>query len=500
MFSNLVLLYKLLPTSISYSLFIPLGWVGVYRWLQYIVKIIAYFLYKPIKPDFQKRKYVPAKDVTIVVPTIDHDTRLLIALKSWVACDPYEVLFITIPKVKPFLEEIGREADPVKNRIRVLTVPAGNKRKQMVVGAAEVKTSILVFCDDDVIWPPTMLDWCLAPFENEKIGAVGTSQSAMPDGNFMTIWEVLAAYRLSMRNVEIASTACIDSGISCLSGRTACYRTSIVQDPAFTEAFLHEYWLGRYHQHSGDDKFLTRWVQCHHWRTWIQACPQVELITTFKPNYMFLIQLLRWTRNTWRSDLKALFVEKVIWRSCPYTAYTMFDRLFNPISLLYGFTYFFIRISTPISTHLPQVDMILTFLLWYILIRFIKYMPHLIRRPQDLPALPIFVVFQYVFIFMKVYCLFTLHITTWGTRKGAETAEAPPDVPIKNVADEHNKPEAIKTEGTRVDTSAAREVEMQAGGQRVGSPRKEGTPIRRNRRHVRSVSKEKVQTPRLAVV
>lgn len=129
MFSNLVLLYKLLPASISYSLFIPLGWIGVYRWLQYLVKITAYLLYKsvslpllsssplltlhllpyrPIKPDFSKRKYTPAKDVTIIVPTIDHDTRLLMALKSWLASDPYEVIFITIPKVKPFLEEIGK--------------------------------------------------------------------------------------------------------------------------------------------------------------------------------------------------------------------------------------------------------------------------------------------------------------------------------------------------------------------------------------------------------
>lgn len=421
MFANLILLYKILPPSVSYLLFIPLGFIGVYRWIQYIIKFTAYCLYKPIVPDFENRTLTPEKDVTIIVPTIDHDTRLLIALKTWLACNPYEVIFVTIEKVKPFLEEIGREADPTGTKVRVLTVPAGNKRKQMVKGASEVKTSIIVFCDDDVQWPNTMLDYCLAPFEIPKVGAVGTSQSAIPDGNIMTVWEIFASYRLTMRNLEIASTSYIDSGVSCLSGRTAVYRTCIIQDPAFSDAFLHEYWLGKYHQHSGDDKFLTRWIQTHNWRTWIQACDEVELITSFKPNYMFLIQLLRWTRNTWRSDIRALFFEKVIWSTSPWTAYSMFDRLFNPLSLIYGIIFFLYRAFSPntLSTHLPKSDMMLVYFLWFLLIRFIKYLPHLIKNPKDLPALPLFVCFQYVFIFMKIYCLFTLHDMGWGTRAGS---------------------------------------------------------------------------------
>jgi len=301
----------------------------------------------------------------------------------------------------------------------------------MVVGAAAVTTSIIVFCDDDVMWPKSMLGWCLYPFEDSQIGAGGTSQAAMPDGNFMTIWEILASYRLSMRNVEISATAFIDSGISCLSGRTACYRTYMVQDPAFSQAFLNEIWRGKYHQHSGDDKFLTRWVQSHNMRTWIQACDEAELITTFKPNWMFLIQLLRWTRNTWRSDIRALFYERFIWKSSPYTAFTMFDRLFNPITLCYGIVYMLVRMVNhkPLSNHIAQSNIVLTYFLWLLMIRFVKYWPHLIRRPQDLMALPLFVMFQYMFIFMKIYCLFTLHITDWGTRAGIGAAEPAVVVP-----------------------------------------------------------------------
>lgn len=378
------------------------------------------YAHRPIRPNFETRTITPEKDVTIVVPTIDHDTKLLTALQGWLACRPYEVIFVTIPSVQPFLEKLVREADPNGEKVKVLTVPAGNKRKQMVRGVEDVVTAITVFCDDDVMWPETYLDWIVAPFEDPKMGGVGTVQTAMPDGSFFTIWEILANYRLTMRNIEILSTAFIDGGISCLSGRTAAYRTEMLKDPEFTEAFTHEYWRGKYHQHSGDDKFLTRWCQSHYWKTWAQGTRDAELTTTFKPNYKFLIQLLRWTRNTWRSDIKCLFYERQIWGQSPYTALTMFDRLFNPLTLLYGITYFFVRVSTPISTHLPQEDMVLSFFLWYLLIRAVKYLPHLIRRPADIPALPIFLMFQYCFIFMKIYCLFTLHVTEWGTRAGAD--------------------------------------------------------------------------------
>jgi hypothetical protein len=174
----------------------------------------------------------------------------------------------------------------------------------------------------------------------------------------MTVWEVLAAFRLTIRNIEIASSTHIDGGVPCLSGRTAAYRTIILKDPEFLHGFTHDYWLGKYHLNSGDDKFLTRWMVSHGWSTYIQCCKEAELLSTMKPNWRFLKQVLRWTRNTWRSDLRSLFMERYVWTSHPYCAYTMVstakilveanpttapsnsylqvDKLFNPFTLLYG--------------------------------------------------------------------------------------------------------------------------------------------------------------------
>lgn len=149
------------------------------------------------------------------------------------------------------LEELARSIDDTK--IRVLTVPYANKRLQMVEygpfmsvkcavnfirprGIKQVRTDITVFADDDTIWPATLLPHVLACFEDHQMGGVGTSQRVHPVGEKMTVWEVLAAFRLTTRNVEIAASTHIDGGIQCLSGRTVAYRTVILKVCFFQSA------------------------------------------------------------------------------------------------------------------------------------------------------------------------------------------------------------------------------------------------------------------------
>jgi len=231
----------------------------------------------------------------------------------------------------------------------------------------------------------------------------------------MTVWEVLAAFRLTIRNIEIAASTHIDGGLPCLSGRTAAYRTVILKDPEFLHGFTHDYWLGKYQLNSGDDKFLTRWMVSHGWNTYVQVCREAELLSTMKPNWRFLKQVLRWTRNTWRSDMRSLFMERYIWTSHPYVAYTMVDKLFNPLTLLVGpclVSYLIYKSTIPIidgGYHLPWWNIILSYMVWLTATRTAKLLPHLWNRPQDIIYVPAFIVFGYYFAVMKLYALFTLH-------------------------------------------------------------------------------------------
>ncbi|KAE9391983.1 hypothetical protein BT96DRAFT_1058798 [Gymnopus androsaceus JB14] len=126
-------------------------------------------------------------------------------------------------------------------------------------GIRNMTTNIIVFADDDAIWPPpTLLTYILACFEDQKVCRVSTSQRVYSVGEMMTIWEMFAMFRLSIWNIEIACATHIDSRLPCLSGRTAVYRTIILKDPDFLHGFTHDYWLGNYQLNSGDNKFLTR--------------------------------------------------------------------------------------------------------------------------------------------------------------------------------------------------------------------------------------------------
>lgn len=187
--------------------------------------------------------------------------------------------------------------------------------------------------------------------------------------------------------------------------------------------------MGKYPLNSGDDKFLTRWMVSHGWNTYIQVCKEAELLSTFKTNWHFLKQVLRWTRNTWRSDFRSLFTERHIWRRHPYVAFTMMDKLFNPFTLLSGpvsVLYLCIRGNY----HLPLWNVWLSYTIWLMGTRVIKLTPHLWKRPQDVLHVPAFVLFNYYFAVMKLYALCTLHVTAWGTRQGVDDEEVVSTDPV----------------------------------------------------------------------
>ncbi|KAK9899013.1 glycosyltransferase family 2 protein [Cystobasidium minutum MCA 4210] len=416
-------------TSDRLPILLPLGIIGFYRYLWYLIRFVAFLAYKPIPiPDYPT--YRAEEDVTIIVPTIDAEDGFLEASQTWLVGNPKEIIIVTAEHMREALEEFAVKMDGDNGRVRVITVPQANKRRQMAEGIKATQTDIIVFADDDALWPPTLLQYVLACFEDQSIGGVGTSQVVKPVGKRMTVWEVLAAMRLSIRNIEIAASTHIDGGIPCLSGRTAAYRSVILKDPDFIDGFTNDYWLGKYHLNSGDDKFLTRWLVSHGWNTYVQCCPGAELQSTMKPNWRFLKQVLRWTRNTWRSDLRSIFIERHIWTRHPYVAYMMIDKFLNPLTLLAGpclVFYLCIKSGRDDSIdgyRLPAWNVLLSWVGWLLLTRGLKLAPHFYHRPQDIIYIPAWLLFGYYFAVMKIYSLLTLHEVGWGTRALGNAAPA----------------------------------------------------------------------------
>jgi hyaluronan synthase len=279
----------------------------------------------------------------------------------------------------------------------------------------------VVLVDSDVICEPDVLKKLKMPFADPRIGGVGTRQHMYPsNGDRPTIWERLADIYLDIRySDEVPATTCWGRAVSCLSGRTAAYRTRLLQ--SLREPFMNEMFNGRPCM-SGDDKRYTSLVLQNGYHTWNQlnAC----VYSTFNPKFRgFVKQRIRWSRNSFRSDLRALW-QGWVWQY-PYLAIMLIDKTIAPFTLLIG------PIVLLVALLLGNWKLALALLIWWHFSRAIKIWPHLRRRPADWLILPIFLVITYYMSLVKAYALFTINEHKWLTRavamvdgKAARVSEA----------------------------------------------------------------------------
>jgi hypothetical protein len=265
--------------------------------------------------------------------------------------------------------------------------------------------------DDDAVWVDTFLETVILPFQYVHIGGVGVKQVA----HLKTWWnltDILADMRLSVRYLELRATTTVDQGCSCISGRTGIYLTSLVNNPEFMHEFLNEKFFGM-QTLSGDDKFLTRWVVNHGFKTYHQLHNVSKLTTTFESGGKLMQQLIRWSRNTWRSDIKNLFIERKIWAACPFTSIVMLDKFYTPFFLLFGPTYVLIFFFINGMNYIVLV----AYVIWLLVSRAVRLCYHFAEHPGQIVYLPFFVVFQYLQALIRVYALLTLYNRSWGTRQ-----------------------------------------------------------------------------------
>ncbi|KAI9824626.1 MAG: hypothetical protein M1832_001716 [Thelocarpon impressellum] len=398
--------------------------LSLYRYVRLIVNCLSHWTFRPIP--LPEEPTLSGSDVTIIIPTINGEGgELRRTIETCLSTEPYEIILVTIDAHLKRLAELV--ASFSTSRIRVLSVAHANKRRQMCRAIPEVTTAITVLADDDVVWPRGLLHWILAPFERAEYGGVGTCQR-LHRPEKPNVWDFLGALYLERRNFEISATTHIDGGISCLSGRTAAYRTRILQDPAFTYGFTHEYWLYRYQLNADDDNFITRWMLSHGWKTHVQYCREAELRTTLEGNPKFLRQCLRWSRSNWRSNLRSMISEKHVWRQQPWSAYALHLATLSPPALVGdGLLVWLCWQAATCDWELPhegRVWAVGALLGWMFVSKFLKLLGHFLRYPEDTLLLPLSIAFGYLHGLIKCYAFLTLNVTAWGSREGADADDA----------------------------------------------------------------------------
>ncbi len=371
--------------------YVPLGVLGLIRWISWLLRRTPAALYQPVVNSHWE-------PLSVVVPVYQEDPAVFRrALESWLANDVAEIICV-IDETDLCSQAIASELP-----VTVIVTPVPGKRDALRRGWEAASTPLVALVDSDTVWSSLVARQVMMPFADERVGAVGTRQNVFEP---RTVWQHLNDMYLDYRYFdEIASQTVVGRAVSCVSGRTAVYRLELLL--RHSEAFMDERFLGVPCM-SGDDKRLTTLVLEGGHRTVLQRNARVW--STFpRDARTFFKQRLRWSRNTWRSDLRALGRGWVFRH--PFLAFSMIDKAVSPFTLLLSPFY--------MGLALVSGDWGVAGILagWWLVSRSAKMLPHLERKPSHaLTMMPLFIPLTFVMALVKIFALLTIRKQRWLTR------------------------------------------------------------------------------------
>jgi cellulose synthase/poly-beta-1,6-N-acetylglucosamine synthase-like glycosyltransferase len=373
------------------AFYVPLGILGFVRWLSWLIRRIPAALYRPVLNDHRE-------PLTIVVPVYGENPDIFrTALQSWLRNDVTEVICVIDET------DAGSIAVASEHPVTVLITSVPGKRDALRVGWEAASTPLVALVDSDTVWAADVASKVCMPFADLRVGAVATRQNVLHP---RTPWQQLNDMYLDYRYFdEIASQTVMGRALSCVSGRTAVYRRVLLM--RYSHRFMSETFLGLPCM-SGDDKRLTTLVLEGGYLTVLQRSARVW--SHFPRDAgTFFRQRLRWSRNTWRSDLRALG-SRWVWRH-KFLAFWMIDKAVSSFSLLVAPVY----MAMALSRHHWIVVELLT--LWWLVSRSAKMLPHLERRPGHfVTMMPFFILISFVMALVKIYALASVRRQQWLTR------------------------------------------------------------------------------------
>ncbi|HEX5588016.1 MAG TPA: glycosyltransferase [Acidimicrobiia bacterium] len=377
---------------------IPLGALGLFRWCCWLVRRIPASQYQPFRSDHREL-------ITVVTPVYEEDPRIFrYAVSSWLENDWVVEVICVIDATDEACLAVANEL-ALTHPVQVIVTDVPGKRPALKLGWEHAQTSLVALVDSDTIWARDVSDRVCEPFADPAIFGVGTRQNVYNPASFLErVNDIYLDYRYFDEN---AAQTVVGQAVSCLSGRTAVYRRGFLLTVG--DEFISESFAGK-PCNSGDDKRLTTLLLAHGHRTYMQRTARVWSTFPSKPREFFL-QRLRWSRNTWRSDLRALW-QGWVYRY-PFLTFTMLDKAVSSFTLLISPAFFVLALID------GRYSFAAILVSWWLVSRAAKLAPHFRRRPVDLVILPAFILLTFVMATVKIYALLTLTTQRWLTRRVA---------------------------------------------------------------------------------
>ena len=378
-----------------YSFLFPLGVIGLWRWSVWLFKEIVGSSYKPQKKEYQAT-------VSLVTPVYNENPNVFAtALESWKKNNPTEIIAVIDYTDLNCIEVFKKFSENCKSAVLIVTNTPG-KRPALADGIKKSLGQIVALVDSDTIWADDVIKNGLPPFHDERVAGVATYQSVY---NPKTFAQKIFDVQLDLRYMhEYPFLAAAGDALVCLSGRTAFYRRLVITP--MLHDLLHETFMGK-PVISGDDKCLTYLVLAAGWKVAYQSDSHVytpgmaDLSSYFK-------QRLRWTRNSLRSDIKAILGGWPLKR--PALFFFQVDKVLQSFVVILSPIFFGIAL-----VYEQYIAAIIIFI-WWFMSRAVKMYSHLIQKPYNITVLPGFVLFSFLTGVLKIYALFTLNTQGWITR------------------------------------------------------------------------------------
>jgi glycosyltransferase involved in cell wall biosynthesis/LysM repeat protein len=389
-------------------LYIPLSIIGAWRWSYWLVRRISASLYRPhIKPlDRHARRLT----VTVVTPVYNEDPIVFEeAIQSWIANGVDEIIAVIDKSNTRHIVDFERRYVTNNTRrttCRLLVTPKPGKRAALCDGLTAATGDLIALVDSDTIWSGDVLKKTLPYFAENNIGGATVAQRIQnPDNTANVLFDMLLYSRYKD---EVPFLLATGRAFNTLSGRTAFYRREAIFNDDHDNIHLlrHEFFMGT-RGISGDDKRLTHLIIEQGWHTAFVLGP-----TVYTPGLSsigkFFKQRLRWTRNSWRADLRAVGRGWVF--AHPALAVFMIDRFFQPIFMLIG------PVVMTFALLYKEWLFVGILLAWWLVSRFIRVFGYFKAHPKRIIYLPAYIIYGYINAIIKIYAFATLIEHSWATR------------------------------------------------------------------------------------
>ena len=376
---------------------LPIGVVGIISWSVWLTRFSLSRLYRP-KPDGF------ATTTSTVIPAFREDPDVLDrCLDSWLAEGPTEIIVVPDVEDHEVIRRLQRRAQSEPGLVVLPFVHTG-KRSALGAGIRQAKGEILVLADSDTAWEPGLLRAVQAPFADPKVGGVGTRQNAYLANT--SVWRRVADWMIDVRYLDYVRAQSRAGAVACLSGRTAAYRRSVVMP--VLEHLEDEFFLGR-RCLSGDDGRLTWLVLASGYKTVYQS--SARAVSMFPDTgRAFLKQRLRWSRNSYRCYLTAMW-KGWLWHQPFICQLSVLQVMLTPLTMGLAMTYLVAWLMHP-GLIVPAVA-----IGWLLLGRTVRGISHLRHKPSDFWVLPLVAVMTIVVALpVKSYAFLTMNVHGWLTR------------------------------------------------------------------------------------